>query len=678
MRSSKQTFHLRRATLAAGVLPALVLLSAPVPARTIDRDPVPGTLVRRFSVPVIDAVLGSADGRRYARASDRLAGGGTLPRSLWWTRAPGESRWTLLNDGPSPFYPALLAPDPLRPGLVYAADPTTGSISRSLDGGATWEALGTAPGGEARQLLVVGTDLLLEGDGRFCVPCRSGDGGRSWETSTAQAGETLASGGDPAVVYSFSTAVIHRSADGGRSFSDVSPAPSQGALALAVSSADPDVVYALAPEPAGGFLLRTADGGSSWQRLAPPAAGLAWSAPAVDPASVGHLATLGGPADASAPRRLFESVDGGLTWTAGPEALGATELVFSGSTIEAFGRRGLFDTADHGARWTQADRGISADSALLLAGTGQGGLYVANPESGALWISRDQGRSWEARGSRPGLQSLAVDPFDPTRLVGLDRTVQSLSWSDDGGRTWTSRKGPRKRAGSLFIASLAFDPHRRNTIYAATVEDAWRSEDRGVTWTLFTGSLRSGTDCTTFHCFKIRDVESIVPDPRMPGRFYAVAHTYETFRSGNGGATWKPVRGPELAASDAPRVLPDPRVKDHLYWGVRVETKVFESLRAGEPPWRTVLRTANFAPLNDAWLTFDPAGRLVVAPQGNVGKFLRRLQDTDSPDWEGLQAVLPLQEDVRLLDPLVRIPGGARMFLLVPGLGLFRADVPEP
>ena len=37
------------------------------------------------------------------------------------------------------------------------------------------------------------------------------------------------------------------------------------------------------------------------------------------------------------------------------------------------------------------------------------------------------------------------------------------------------------------------------------------------------------------------------------------------------------------------------------------------------------------------------------------------------------------QEDVRLLDPLVPAPGGGtRAFFLVPGLGLFRADLPEP
>ncbi|MFL6260521.1 MAG: WD40/YVTN/BNR-like repeat-containing protein [Thermoanaerobaculia bacterium] len=628
-------------------------------------------------MPVIDSVLGPAGGRSYALALDRLPGSGSTPRSLWWTRAPGESRWTLLNAKLSPYYPWSLAPDPVRPDTLYVADPR-GTVFRSLDGGATWETRGTVPGGNVRQMLAVGMDLLLMGEPRVCSPCRSEDGGRSWEMSTGiYANELLAPSGDSGVVYAFSTLVIHRSPDGGRSFADVSPAPSQGASDLAVAPSDPDTVYALAVDPAAGFLSRTEDGGASWTRLAAPEAGLTWSGPAVDPASPLHVAVLGGPADASVPRRLFESFDGGRTWTPRAGAVDATKLRFSDGAIEAFGRRGLFATAGPGDPWVEEDRGITADARLLLAGAGDGGLYLTNPESGGVWRSPDAGLTWEPRGSRPGLQSLAADPFDPARLVGIDPDVSSLSWSDDGGRTWTSRKGPRKARDSLPILSVAFDPHRRNVVYASTLEDAWRSADRGATWSRFTGALRSATDCTTFHCFKIRDVESIVPDPFVPARFYAVAHTYDTFRTENGGATWKLVRGPELAASAGPRLLPDPRVKDHLYWGVGIETKVFESLSAGDPPWRALLRTSNFGALPYTWLNFDPRGRLVVQIKGNPATILRRLEDTADTDWESFQAVLPINTDAQLLDPLLPLPGdGTRIFLFVPGLGLFRADLP--
>src|SRR5262249_27082609 len=147
--------------------------------------------------------------------------------------------------------------------------------------------------------------------------------------------------------------------------------------------------------------------------------------------------------------------------------------------------------------------------------------------------------------------------------------------------------------------------------------------------------------------FKIRDVERLIPDPFVPSRFYALAHGSDTFRTENGGATWKAVRSPG-SSTDGPRLLPDPRVKDHLYWGVGIETKVFESLSAGDPPWRPLLRTGSFASLPEAWLPFDPQGRLVIQTQENPATLLRRLEDTDGADWERFPAVLlPVAADAQ-------------------------------
>jgi hypothetical protein len=224
---------------------------------------------------------------------------------------------------------------------------------------------------------------------------------------------------------------------------------------------------------------------------------------------------------------------------------------------------------------------------------------------------------------------------------------------------------------------VVFDPHRRNTVYAATTEDAWRSSDRGFTWSRFTASLPPGTDCNHSGCFDIRDVEAIVPDPFASERFYAVAHTYGSFRTTDGGATWQALKAPALAASEGPRLRPDPRVAGRLYWGLDIETKVFQSDRAGLSPWRTLLQTTAIGPAGtDAWLTFDPRGRLVVQPEMHSARILRRL---GADTWERIPVALPYTVNVRILDPLVPAPGGgSRIFFLVPGLGLFRADLPEP
>jgi photosystem II stability/assembly factor-like uncharacterized protein len=675
-----------RKKLAFLILAAFAVLPAAREARaaTVDRDPVPATLERRFGVPVIGGLAGGPDGRLYARAYDRLPGGFRLPRGFWWTWAPGERRWTLLPGQESGYDTWLLAPDPLHAGVVYAATPK-GLVLRSEDGGSTWEERGSVPG-PTYQLLVTAADLLIVGDPGKCAPCRSGDGGRTWERRSAFGTGTLVPApGDPRVFYWFWTEGILRSTDGARSFQDVSPAAPEGAIALAVAPSGADIVYALS-SVLNGFLSRTLDGGASWTRLVPPSPGLTWSGPAVDPASASHLFILGGPADLSIPRRLFESFDAGRSWTRHAGAVNATELRLPGAgeglEIEAFGRRGIFTSGDRGEHWVQSDAGVTADAELLLTGAGNGDLYVTVQDGGATWRSRDGGLTWERRGTVPGFQpfgyaSLGADPLDPEKLLAFGGDGYGLWWSDDGGRTWSFRRGPRFRGELAFINAVFLDPHRKDTVYAATTEDAWRSVDRGLTWTRFTASLPSGTDCNHSGCFEIRDVEAIVPDPFDPQRFYAAAHTYGFFRTRDGGVTWKALQSPALAASEGPTLRPDPSVRGRLYWGMEIETQVYQSDRAGLPPWKAVLKTGALGPVgSESWLTFDPRGRLVVQPEIHTARILRRLgEDT----WERIPILLPRQEDVRVLDPLVAVAGGeARIFLLVPGLGLFRADLPEP
>src|SRR4029077_1434684 len=183
-------------------LAALALLSAlaPARARTVDRDPVPATPVQRFYTPVVGSVLGPPGGRSYARAFDRLPNAYRIQLSFWWTRAPGEDRWTLLNGQPSPYDPWLLAPDPVRPDTVYAVDPG-GAVLRSTDAGTTWETRGQSPSSPSWQFLVVDGDLFVSGL-YTCFPCRSHDGGKTWE-GNAPAGVLVPAPGDSRVVYSF-------------------------------------------------------------------------------------------------------------------------------------------------------------------------------------------------------------------------------------------------------------------------------------------------------------------------------------------------------------------------------------------------------------------------------------------------------------------------------------------
>lgn len=650
-------------------------------AETIDREPVRATFVRRFSVPVVSDVLGpEIGGRSYARAIDVFDDNFSIYASgFWWTRAAGGQRWTLMSGQP-PSYASwrLVAPDPARPDTVYRA--VGQEIFRSEDAGATWKRRGLSPC-DSEQILVTKTGLLLVvGEAEVC---RSADGGFSWETAAHEVIGLALAPGNHRIVYAFSAIQILRSSNGARSFIDVSPGHRAGASALAVAPSDANVVYALAWAPSeGSFLRRTENGGVSWTELFPPVSGLDWSAPAVDPTAARHLVILGGPKNEAASRRLFESFDGGDSWIAHAGSVKATALRLSATTkgleIEAFGRRGIFKTLDRGDSWVSADQGIAADSYLDLAAAGNGDLYLLEKESGGVWRSQDGGLTWELRGLRPGIdsrpeaESIAVDPFEPTKLVTFNEGLPDIWWSDDGGRTWSPRESPKPQGEPLTVFSLAFDPHRRDTIYAGTLRDAWSSADRGVTWRRLTRSLPTDIECSdaTGSCTHYRDVESVVPDPLVPGRLF-IDYATGSFRSEDAGATWKRL------TRHSNLIRPDPRIKDRLYLGYSSYTTVLQSDRAGASPWRTLLREPEtYAQYLSDWLTFDPYGRLVVAPAENVATFLRRL---GTSKWERFSVALRYEDGVRLLEPIVATPGGgARMFLVAPGLGLFRADLPPP
>jgi photosystem II stability/assembly factor-like uncharacterized protein len=274
------------------------------------------------------------------------------------------------------------------------------------------------------------------------------------------------------------------------------PWPPRLVSALAVDPLEPGTAYAAAEST----LLRTRDGGATWDPIGFPSIAIIAIAPA------DHRTVY-----ISDGSEIHRSIDGGDTWTRGASPLPIFMLAF------------LVDPADPLTLYVAGDCGVA--------------------------LSHDGGGSWRLLGNGMfdllTVYSIAADPFDSRTLWA--GTGSGLVRSRDRGTTWQQVPIPAPAAHAL--ASLALDPTAPGTILAALHApderdqgELLRSTDGGATWTV-----------------SLRDVQirELVFEPETPGMVYAGGDRFGVLLSRNGGATWKPaVHGltattPTALAADA-------------------------------------------------------------------------------------------------------------------------------
>ena len=176
-----------------------------------------------------------------------------------------------------------------------------------------------------------------------------------------------------------------------------------------------------------GGVLRSVDGGRSWQPLAGGSDAMSLSSPAA------MLIVLAGH------DVLAESRDGGMTWQDIPAELPNLDL-------HGFAQ----DPADQARMWA----------------------YLA---TGGLWESRDGGRAWELVSSENVVFPVAISTPTGVRLFGV--TANGLAGSDDGGRTWRTLGDP----GLYPMTSLAAAAGG-SVLVAGGPDGLARSNDGGASW----------------------------------------------------------------------------------------------------------------------------------------------------------------------------------------------------
>lgn len=304
--------------------------------------------------------------------------------------AVGDGRWERLTKGlPEVTHAQAITVHPTNPDVVFLG--ARSGAYRSTDCGERWERLSIPEGPEVWAIIVHPGDprVLYAGTSPVGV-WRSDDGGDTWR----QLPRVIQP--DRVRMKSFACRVMR----------------------FAIDPARPDEVYAALEV---GGVMRSPDGGESWQDC---------STPLVDLARLPHLKS-----------RIDSDTDiEGM--------LDGHALSVSGGSVFLAVRMGLFRSTDRGSTWHDMQVGrfspLTYARDIRVAPHDPRVMYVclspaARSQAGSVYRSQDLGETW-ARFDHDvtadsTMMAVGLHPRDPDQVYCISRSGQFFG-TRDGGRTW--------------------------------------------------------------------------------------------------------------------------------------------------------------------------------------------------------------------------------------------------
>jgi len=486
---------------------------------------------------VVDfAVLGRGDTLYVAAAS-----GG-----VWKTTNHGTSFKPIFDEQGS-YSIGCITVDPKDPLVLWVGSGENNSqrsvsygdgVYRSNDSGKTWENVGLKnsehigrividPRDSRRVFVAAQGPLWADGGDRGLY--RTTDGGRSWRrvlhvSEHTGVNEVWIDPRNPDAMYASSyqrrrhvftlidggpESAIYKSVDGGESWKKLEkglPKSDKGRIGLAVSPADPDVVYAVieaSAEKDKGF-YRSTDGGGSWERTGDQVSTSPqyYNELVPDPKNKDRvyamdtwmMATEDGGKTWKKVGEKFKHVDNHALWI-DPEN---TDHLIAGCD------GGVYESWDRAASWaftanlpiTQFYR-VALDNdtpAYNVCGGTQDNFTLCGP-SRTLTTHGIRNSDWYVATGGDGFQP-RIDPTDPN-VVYAESQHGGLVRYDKKTRERVGIQ-PQSLAGEAPLrwnwdSPLIISPFSHPRLYFAA-QRVFRSDDRGDTWTPISGDLTAQID----------------------------------------------------------------------------------------------------------------------------------------------------------------------------------------
>ncbi|HWX55031.1 MAG TPA: hypothetical protein VN176_10625 [Verrucomicrobiae bacterium] len=421
---------------------------------------------------------------------------------------------------------------------------------------------------------------------------------------------------------------------------DGQPIGSIGALAIAPSN--PNIIYVGTGEADlrsdltyGNGVYKSADGGKTWSNI-----GLRDSQHIarilVDPKNPDDVlvAALGHAYGSNEERGVFRSTDGGATWQRvlyKDENTGAIDAAFDPDNPQTVfaalwsarrppwsqyppinGSGAIYKSTDGGVTWTQVTGG-----GLPAGEWGRIGLAIArgthgkriyaliDTQKGGLFRSDDGGQNWDLVGTDERVRGrlwyfgeVTIDPSNPD-IVYLPNV--SIYRSTDGGKTFDALKGA---PGGDDYHALWIDPSNPQRLFFGSDQGVGVSVDGGKSWS----SWYNQPTAQFYH---------VAVDNQFPYRVYGAQQdsgtAVTTSRGDYGSITfrdWHPV-----GAGESGYIVPDPLDPNIVYGGGTYGELMRFDQRTGQSQVIAPEPARSFGDTSPDRLRFTWTSPLVFSPQ---------------------------------------------------------------
>jgi len=528
-----------------------------------------------------------------------------------WKTVNAGTTWQPIFDDQGSYSIGCVTVDPNDPLTLWVGTGENNSqrsvsygdgVYKSVDGGRHWENVGLKESEHVGRILVDARDgrvvyvaaqgpLWRAGGDRGLY--KSTDGGKTWTQALAVdentgVSEVVCDPRNPDVLYASAYqrrrhvwtlidggpgSAIYKSTDAGTTWQKLEnglPKDEMGRIGLAVSPADPDVVYAIieAAGKGGGF-YRSTDRGGTWEKRSDyiTTSPQYYQELFADPHEVGRVYSMD--------TWMKVTEDGGKTFTNVGEKTkhvdnhalwiepGNTDHLIAGCD------GGVYETFDRGATWSFfANLPVTQFYNVAVDNSSPaymvyGGTQDNNTLGGPAWTTNANGvrnSDWFVTVGGDGFQT-RVDPEDPNIVYSEWQYGGLVRHDRKNGQIIDIQPQPGPGEAPLrwnWNSALIISPHSHTRLYFAA-QRILRSDDRGDTWTPVSPDLTRQLDrnklkvmgrvwsvdavaknaSTSFY----GNIVSLAESPLVEGLIYAGTDDGLIQVTEDGGATWRKVDG---------------------------------------------------------------------------------------------------------------------------------------